>query len=63
MNSELHQLMLERVQMLESALRRAIAGIATQADWEMICTECGVPKESFSLFLKLGANDELDSER
>jgi len=47
MNSELHQLMLERVKMLEDALRRAIAGIATQTDWEMICTECGVPKESF----------------
>jgi len=47
MNSELHQLMLERVQMLENALRRAIAGVASQTDWEMICTECNVPKESF----------------
>ena len=47
MNSELRQLMLERMQMLEEALRRAIAGIANQTDWEMICTECGVPKESF----------------
>lgn len=46
MNSELHQLMLERTQMLEDALRRAIAGVATQDDWEMICTECGVPKAS-----------------
>lgn len=43
---EFHQLMLERMQMLEEALRRAIAGIATQDDWEMICTECGVPKAS-----------------
>jgi hypothetical protein len=43
---EFHQLMLERVQMLEEALRRAIAGIATQDDWETICTECGVPKAS-----------------
>ena len=32
--------------MLEEALRRAIAGIATQDDWETICTECGVPKAS-----------------
>lgn len=32
--------------MLEEALRRAIAGIADQDDWETICTECGVPKAS-----------------
>jgi hypothetical protein len=44
--AEFHQLMLERMQMLEEALRRAIAGIATQDDWEMICTECGMPKKS-----------------
>jgi hypothetical protein len=44
--SELHQLMLERMQMLEEALRRAIDGIATQGDWETICIECGVPKAS-----------------
>jgi hypothetical protein len=44
--AEFHQLMLERVQMLEETLRRAIAGVATQDDWEMICTECGVPKAS-----------------
>lgn len=43
---EFHQLMLERVQMLEEALRRAIAGIATPTDWETICTECGVPTRS-----------------
>ena len=46
MNSELHQLMLERMQMLEEALRRAVDGVATQDDWEMICTECGVPSAS-----------------
>jgi len=33
--------------MLEEALRRAIAGVATQDDWAMICTECGMPKASF----------------
>ncbi len=44
--SEFHQLMLERMQVLEEALRRAIAGIATQDDWETICTECGVLKAS-----------------
>jgi hypothetical protein len=45
--AEFNQLMLERMQMLEEALRRAIAGVATQDDWEMICTECGVPTKSF----------------
>jgi len=44
--SEFHQLMLERVQMLEEALRRAIAGVATQDDWMMICTECGMSNAS-----------------
>jgi hypothetical protein len=44
--TEFHQLMLERMQMLEEALRRAISGVATQDDWETICTECGVPKAS-----------------
>ena len=46
MGEEFHQCMLERMQMLEEALRRAIAGVATQDDWEMICTECGMPKAS-----------------
>jgi hypothetical protein len=45
--AEFHQLMLERMQMLEEALRRAVAGIATQDDWETICTECGMPTASF----------------
>jgi len=45
--AEFHQLMLERMQMLEEALRRAIAGVATQDDWAMICTECGMPTASF----------------
>jgi len=46
MGEEFHQCMLERMQMLEEALRRAIAGVATQDDWEMICIECGMPKAS-----------------
>jgi hypothetical protein len=46
MGDEFHQLMLERMQMLEGALRRAVAGVATTDDWETICTECGVPKAS-----------------
>lgn len=46
MGAEAQQLMLERMQMLEEALRRAIAGIATTDDWEMICMECGMPRSS-----------------
>lgn len=44
--SEFHQLMLERMQMLEEALRRAIAGIADPDDWKLIRMECGLPKAS-----------------
>ena len=44
--AEYQQLMLERVQMLEEALRRAIAGIATPDDWAMIRMECGLPRAS-----------------
>jgi hypothetical protein len=44
--NEIHELMLERTQMLEAALRRAVDGVATQDDWDMICTECGVPNAS-----------------
>jgi hypothetical protein len=44
--SEFHQLMLERMQMLEEALRRAIAGIADPDDWVLIRMECGLPKAS-----------------
>jgi len=46
MGNELHQLMLERMQMLEEALCRAVAGVATTDDWETICIECGVPMAS-----------------
>jgi hypothetical protein len=56
MENELHQLMLERMQMLEEALCRAVAGVATTGDWETICTECGVPKASI---FKLETRSEL----
>jgi hypothetical protein len=48
MNDEsgMHQLMLERMQMLEEALRRGIAGVATEDDWAIICAECGMPVSS-----------------
>ncbi len=44
MDSEYKQAMLEKMQMLEDALIRAEAGIATGADWDIIRYECGVPK-------------------
>jgi hypothetical protein len=44
MQSEYEQAMLERMQMLEDALIRAEAGVATGADWDIIRSECGVPR-------------------
>jgi len=41
---EMHQLMLERQQMLEEALERAETGVATQEDWDIIRYECGMTK-------------------
>jgi hypothetical protein len=55
MNSEqeYNQAMLERMQMLEEALDRAEAGVATPEDWSVIRFECGMPK---NLILKPKAN-------
>ena len=41
---EAHQAMLERMQMLEEALERAEAGIASEDDWDIIRFECGMPR-------------------
>lgn len=41
---EAHQAMLERMQMLEEALERAEAGVASEDDWAIIRFECGMPK-------------------
>jgi len=43
-DAEMHQLMLERQQILEEALERAETGVATQEDWDIIRYECGLPK-------------------
>lgn len=43
---EEHQAMLERMQMLEEALQRAEAGVASQDDWDTIRFECGMPRQS-----------------
>ena len=42
--SEMQQLMLDRMQMLEEALERAEAGVATEDDWNIIRSECGLSK-------------------
>jgi hypothetical protein len=41
---EAHQAMLERMLMLEDALDRAEAGVASKDDWDMIRFECGMPR-------------------
>ena len=41
---EWQQLMEERQQMTEEALIRAEQGIATQEDWNIIWSECGLAK-------------------
>jgi hypothetical protein len=41
---EMHQLMLDRMQMLEEALQRAETGVASGDDWDIIRSECGLPK-------------------
>lgn len=40
--AEYHQAMLERMQQLEEALKRAEAGQATNEDWNVIYYECGM---------------------
>jgi hypothetical protein len=42
--SEMHQFMLERMQMLEEAITRAEAGVASGDDWDIIRSECGLPR-------------------
>lgn len=50
--AEYHQAMLERMQMLEEALERAEAGVATGADWDIIRFECGMPKKQSTVKLE-----------
>lgn len=60
MNSEyeMHQLMLERQQMLEEAIERAEAGIAVQEDWDIIRYECGLPKRPMVILETLSIRSE-----
>jgi hypothetical protein len=41
---EMNQLMLERMQRLEEALERAETGVASEGDWDIIRSECGMPR-------------------
>lgn len=43
--SEYHQMQLERQEMLEQALCRAINHSATEDDWAIIRYECGLPAQ------------------
>lgn len=42
---EYHQMQLERQEMLEQALCRAINHSATEDDWAIIRYECGLPAQ------------------
>jgi hypothetical protein len=44
----MHQMMLERMQMLDEALERAEAGVATPEDWVTIRYECNMPKRKIT---------------
>lgn len=60
--SEYHQAMLERQQMLEEALERAEAGVASEDDWSIIRYECGVSRSPKVKPVTIGAKHEFDSE-
>jgi len=45
-DSEYHQMQLERQELLEDALRRAINHSATEDDWAVIRYECGLPAQN-----------------
>ena len=59
---EYHQAMLERLEMLEEALERAEAGVASEDDWNIIRYECGVSRSPKVKPVTIGANHEFDSE-
>jgi hypothetical protein len=59
-DKDLIELCADRMRMLEEALQRAEAGVATPEDWVFIRMECGMPMTHFST-TKLGKNHEFDS--
>jgi hypothetical protein len=56
--AEYHQMQVERQQMLEQALMRAINHSATEDDWAVIRYECGLPAQKSK-----GEYYEFDSEK
>jgi hypothetical protein len=60
--AEHHQMMLERMQMLEASLRRGIDGVATVDDWKTILLECGVDQRQFLKQSISGVNNGTYSE-
>jgi hypothetical protein len=63
--AEMHKAHQERQQMLIEALSRAVSGIATPDDWNMIRFECGLSDGQFRdirFNTNLGENNELSSE-
>ena len=46
MNEWQHQMMLERLQQLQEALQRAEHNQATEDDWKVIYSECGLRREN-----------------
>jgi hypothetical protein len=44
-DSEYHQMQLDRQQLLEEAMSRAINHSATEDDWAVIRYECGLPAQ------------------
>ena len=51
-DSEVIELFVDRMRVLEEALQRAETGAATPDDWVLIRSECGMPKSQFLENLK-----------
>jgi len=61
--AENHQMQLERMQMLEDALERAEAGVASESDWSTIRFECGLPSRTVILKPTSGEHHGLSNFR
>lgn len=61
--AENHQMQLERMQMLEEALERAEAGVASESDWNTIRFECGLPSRAVTLKFTSGEHHGLSNLR
>ena len=61
--AEHHQMQLERMQMLEEALERAEACVASESDWSTIRFECGLPSRAVTLKPTFGEHHGLSNIR